>query len=285
MMHSGNHFEKRDSIFKIVAIYVIFALVIVVSLYPLLDILKISLRPASRIFSTDLSIIPSDATFDNFIKLISDRPYLTWIKNSVFLSITSSIAGVLISLTAAYAFSRYKFTGKTMGMLSFLMTQIFPAPMLLLPTYVLLKNFNMIDTYAGGIIPFIATSVPFSVWVIKGYFDTISMSIEESAIIDGANTMQILFKIMVPLALPAIGVVTLNSFMAAWNEFVVSNIVFTNEAMQTIPVGLTNMTGALSSDWGIFAAGCMVTALPVILLFSSLSKVMINGLTLGGVKE
>ena len=284
-MYSNELFEKRDSTHKIIIIYIVFVVMLVISLYPLLDVVKISLRSASRVFSTDLRLIPEDATFENFKSLILDRPYLTWMRNSLFLSVTSSVVGVFLSLTAAYGFSRYNFSGRTTGLLSFLMTQIFPAPMLLLPTYVLLKNFNLIDTYAGGIIPFIATSVPFSVWVIKGYFDTIPMSIEESAYLDGANTMQILFRIMVPLALPAIGVVTLNSFMSAWNEFVVSNIVFTMETMQTIPVGLTNMTGALSADWGIFAAGCIVTAVPVIILFSSMSKIMINGLTLGGVKE
>ncbi|MCX8128742.1 MAG: ABC transporter permease subunit [Clostridia bacterium] len=281
----SERFEKRDSHGKIIFIYIMLTLAVLVCLYPLLDVVKISLRPGSALFSTDLSLIPENATIDNYYRALIDRPYTTWLKNSLFISLVASVVGVIFSISAAYGFSRFKFKGRSAGLVSMLLTQIFPAPMTLLPTYVLLKNFGLIDTYAGGIIPYIATSVPFSVWVLKGYFDTISKSIEESAYIDGANIVQILGRIMVPLALPAVGVVLLNSFMAAWNEFVVANIVFTNETMHTLPVGLFTMTGALSSDWGIFSAACVVTAIPVIIIFSAMSKVMINGLTLGGVKE
>ncbi|MCX7709371.1 MAG: ABC transporter permease subunit [Clostridia bacterium] len=278
-------FEKRDSKIKIIFMYIILGIVALVCLYPLLDVLKVALRPASRLFSTDLNLIPEDATLENFKTALFVRPYFVWLKNSLFVSVLSSIVGVGLSITAAYAFSRYRFTGRTAGLMSFLLTQIFPAPMTLLPMYVLLKNFGLIDTYAGGIIPYIATTVPFSVWVLKGYFDTIPKSFEESAYLDGANLAQILWSIMIPLTLPAIGVTLLNSFMAAWNEFVVANIVFTSESMQTLPIGIFTMTGAMSSDWGIYSAACILTAIPVILLFISMSKVMINGLTLGGVKE
>lgn len=278
-------FEKRDSRVKVMFIYAILTVAALVCLYPLLDVVKISLRPASRLFSTDLSLIPEDATIKNFYTTIFVRPYFTWLKNSVIISTLASISGIVLSITAAYGFSRYRFNGRSAGMVSFLLTQIFPAPMTLLPLYVLLKNFRLIDTYAGGIIPYIATSVPFSVWVLKGYFDTIPKSIEESAYIDGAGVGRILWNIMVPLALPAIGVTLLNSFMAAWNEFVVANIVFTDISMHTLPLGIFNMTGSLNSDYGIFSAACIITSIPVIILFTSMSKVMINGLTLGGVKE
>lgn len=278
-------YEKRDSKLKIYLMYTVLILAALVCIYPLLDVVKISLRPASRLFSTDLSLIPEDATLENFYNALFVRPYFVWLRNSIIISTLSSIIGVALSITAAYGFSRFKFTGRSAGMMSFLLTQIFPAPMTLLPMYILLKNFGLIDSYAGGIIPYIATTVPFSVWVLKGYFDTIPRSIEESAFIDGANIAQILWSIIVPLALPAIGVTVLNSFMAAWNEFVVANIVFTDQSMHTLPLGIFNMTGALSADWGIFSAACIITSLPVIALFISMSKVMVNGLTLGGVKE
>ena len=281
----SDSFEKRDGRVKIAIIYTILTIVALISLYPLLDIVKISLRPASRLFSSSLSLIPENATLENYRTALFVRPYFTWLKNSLFIAIASSLIGVALSITAAYAFSRYRFKGRSAGLVSVLLTQIFPAPMLLLPTYVLLKNFRLIDTYAGGIIPYIATTVPFSVWVLKGYFDTISVSIEESAIIDGAGLFDILVKIMVPLALPAIGVTLLNAFTASWNEFVVANIVFNDTKMHTLPLGIFNMTGALSADWGIFSAACLLTAVPVTVLFVAMSRVLIGGLTLGGVKE
>lgn len=278
-------FNKNDSLIKIIFIYTILIIMAIISIYPLFDIIKISLRPASSLFSTDLSLIPKNATLDNFYAALFVRPYLTWLKNSLIIAISSTVLSILISVLAGYAFSRFRFKGRNSGLLFMLLTQIFPAPMLLLPTYILLRYFGLLNNYIGGIIPYIALTVPFSIWVLKGYFDTIPRSIEESAYIDGANFFQVLKKIMLPLSIPALGVSLLNTFMATWNEFVTANIVFTDTDLHTLPVALYSMTGALSADWGIFCAACLVTALPVIILYIALSKFLIGGLTLGGVKE
>jgi arabinogalactan oligomer / maltooligosaccharide transport system permease protein len=278
-------FNKNDSFGKVIFIYAILIIMSVICVYPLLDIVKISLRPGSRLFSTDLSLIPKNATLNNFHTALVVRPYWTWLKNSIIITSVSTILGVVISVLAGYAFSRFRFRGRNAGLLSFLITQIFPAPMLLLPTYILLKNFGLLNNYMGGVIPYIALAVPFNVWVLKGYFDTIPSSFEESAYLDGANIRQVLLKIMLPLSIPALGVALLNTFMASWNEFITARIVFTDENLFTLPVALNNMTGTLGSDWGIFCAACLVTALPVIILYISLSKFLISGLTLGGVRE
>lgn len=278
-------FNRNDSLAKIIFIYTVLIIMAIISVYPLFDIVKISLRPASSLFSTDLSLIPKNATLKNFHTALFIRPYFTWLKNSLIVASLSTIASLAIAVLAGYAFSRFRFKGRNIGLLSFLLTQIFPAPMLLLPTYILLRYFGLIDRYVGGIIPYIALTVPFSVWVLKGYFDTIPSSFEESAYIDGANFFQVLWKIMLPLSIPALGVSLLNTFMATWNEFVTANIVFTDTELHTLPVAIFNMTGALSADWGIFSAACLVTALPVIILYIAMSKFLISGLTLGGVKE
>ena len=281
----SERFNKHDSLVKIIFIYTVLIVMAIISIYPLLDVVKISLRPASSLFTSDLNIIPKNFTLKNFETALFVRPYASWLKNSLIVSLTSTVLSVIFSITAGYAFSRFRFKGRNIGMLSFLLTQIFPAPMLLLPTFILLRQFGMINHYIGGIIPYIALAVPFSVWVLKGYFDTIPRSFEESAYLDGANLFQVLTQIMLPLAMPAIGVVILNSFMATWNEFVTANIVFTDTELHTLPVAIFNMTGSLSSDWGIFCAACLVTAIPVIILYISMSKFLIGGLTLGGTKE
>jgi arabinogalactan oligomer/maltooligosaccharide transport system permease protein len=283
-MHS-ERFNKNDSPVKILFIYAILIIMAIISVYPLLDIVKIALRPGSRLFSSDLSIIPKDATLDNFHTALVVRPYWTWLKNSVIITLVTTVLALFVSVIAGYAFSRFRFRGRNISLLSFLITQIFPAPMLLLPTYVLLKNFGLLNNYLGGIIPYMALAVPFNVWIFKGYFDTIPSSFEESAYLDGANLRQVLIKIMMPLSIPALGVALLNSFMASWNEFITARTVFTDENLFTLPVGLNNMTGALGSDWGIFCAACLVTALPVIIIYIALSRFLIGGLTLGGVRE
>jgi arabinogalactan oligomer / maltooligosaccharide transport system permease protein len=281
----SERFNKKDSPGKILFIYAILIIMAIISVYPLLDIVKISLRPGSRLFSTDLSLIPKDATLNNFHTALVVRPYWTWLKNSIIVTLVSTILGVCISVGAGYAFSRFRFRGRNAGLLSFLITQLFPMPMLLLPTYILLKNFGLLNNYLGGVIPYIAFAVPFNVWVLKGYFDTIPSSFEESAYLDGANIRQVLLKIILPLSIPALGVALLNTFMASWNEFITARLVFTDENLFTLPVALNNMTGTLGSDWGIFCAACLVTALPVIILYISLSRFLISGLTLGGVRE
>lgn len=285
MIRKSGKFNKEDSFLKIVAIYGILIVMAIISIYPLLDIVKISLRPASSLFSTDLSLIPRHATLQNFYTALFVRPYGIWLKNSLVVAFFSTVLSMFISVFAGYAFSRFRFKGRNTGLLSLLLTQIFPAPMLLLPTYILLRYFGLLNRYIGGIIPYIALTVPFSIWVLKGYFDTIPRSFEESAYIDGANVFQVLYKIMLPLAVPAVGVAILNTFMATWNEFVTANIVFTDPELHTLPVAIFNMTGALSADWGIFSAACLVTAAPVIILYIAMSRFLIGGLTLGGVKE
>jgi len=279
-------FERRDTLPKMIFIYAVLTIMFVVDIYPVLDIVKISLRPYSSLFSSSLNIIPADATLENFRTILTkpDTPFLLWMKNSFIISMVTAIFGVVLSTTAAYSYSRYKFIGRNVSMTSFLLTQIFPAPMTLLPMYILLRKFGLVDHFTGIIIPYVATAVPFSVWVLKGYFDTIPASIEESAHMDGANLFQILTRIVIPLSLPALGVVTLNSFMMAWNEYAVARVVLTNNGMKTLPVGLVGMTGSFRTDWGIYSAGSLLAAIPVMILFMSMSKVLINGLTLGGVK-
>ena len=280
----SEYFNKNDKLGKIILFYAILLFMCFVAVYPLLNVLSVALRPGSMLYSKSLKIIPDNATLENFRIILFERDFMTWLKNSLLVSIASTIITVLLSVTAAYAFSRYKFKGKGVLLTSFLITQIFPAPMLLLPTFILLINLHFIGHLWSLVIPYVATAVPFCVWTLKGFFDTVPISIEESAYVDGANLGQIFFRIIMPLSLPAIGVASLFAFTNAWNEYIVARVVLTTNDMYTLPIALTNLSGQLNTDWGIFAAASLVTAIPVIIVFISLSKFMIGGLTLGGVK-
>lgn len=280
----SEYFNKNDKLGKIIFFYAILTFMCFVSLYPLLNILSVALRPGSLLFSKSLKLIPDNATLENFRIILFERDFVNWLKNSLIVSAAATVITVLLSVTAAYAFSRYKFKGKGVLLTSFLITQIFPAPMLLLPTFILLINLHFVGHLWTLVIPYVATSVPFCVWTLKGFFDTVPISIEESAYVDGANLWQIFFRIIMPLSLPAIGVASLFAFTGAWNEYIVARVVLTQETMYTLPIALTNLSGQLNTDWGVFAAASLVTAIPVIIVFISLSKFMIGGLTLGGVK-
>ncbi|MGL6025300.1 MAG: sugar ABC transporter permease [Cetobacterium sp.] len=285
MIDRTAHFERNDSWKKIIAIYTVLIIFSLITLYPLLNVLSVALRPGDQLFSTSLRIIPADATLDNFRKAIFDTDLLIWLKNSLIISSMTAIIGVFISITAGYAFSRFSFWGRKVGMMTFLITQMFPAPMLLLPMFIILVKLKLMNSFLGLLIPYVAVSVPFSVWMLKGYFDTIPKSLEESAYIDGCKVWQVMYKIVLPISTPALAITGLFSFMTAWSEFVIARIILTSADKLTLPVGLVNLQGSFSAEWGTYSAAALITSVPVILLFVGLSKYLVGGLTVGGVKE
>lgn len=277
-------FERNDSLLKTIIIYVILLVFCVITVYPMLNVFSIALRPGDALFSTSLSIIPKNATLDNFRRAFAEYDLARWLLNSLLVSIISSIFGVLFSITAGYAFSRFQFKGKNKGMTVLLITQMFPATMMLLPLYLMLIKLNLSDSYIGLIIVYISTAIPFNIWMMKGYYDTIPKELEESAYVDGANIFTSFYKIILPLATPAIALTALFSFMGAWSEYITARVILSSPNLLTLPIGLTNLQGEFLTAWGVYSAAALVTALPVMILFIALSKYLVGGLTLGSVK-
>ncbi len=278
------HFEKNDSWVKIVAIYLFLLLCCFMTIYPISFIFTVSLRPGNQLFSTSLKLIPDNATFQNYINAFTKYPMARWMLNSLLVATVTAIFAVIISVNAGYAFSRYRFFGRKFGMTLLLVTQMFPAPMLLLPVYLMLAKLKLTNSYIGLILWYVSTAVPFNIWLMKGYFDTIPKSLEESAFIDGASVLRTYWSIILPLAKPAVALCALFAFMGAWSEFIVARILIQSKSMLTLPVGLIALQGSFSTEWGTYSAAALVTAIPVTVLFISLSKYLVGGLTLGSVK-
>ena len=278
------HFEKNDSWGKIIAIYLFLLLCCFITVYPISFIFTISLRPGNQLFSTSLKLIPDNATLKNYVDAFVKYPMAKWMLNSLFVSTVTALFAVIISVNAGYAFSRYRFWGRKFGMTLLLVTQMFPAPMLLLPVYLMLVKLKLTNNYLGLIFWYVATAIPFNIWLMKGYFDTIPKSLEESAFIDGASVLRTYWSIILPLAKPAVALCALFAFMGAWSEFIVARILITDRSMLTLPIGLIALQGSFSTEWGIYSAAALVTAIPVTVLFISLSKYLVGGLTMGSVK-
>ena len=270
--------------YQYILIYIIVLFFIAVSIYPVLRVLTISLRPGNNLLNESLQIIPDDATFDNYIKLFTEKPFLIWVKNSLLVTLVVTIIGVVLASSAGYAFSRFTFPGRKAGLLSLLVTQMFPATMLLLPLFIMISKLNLVNSFLGLIIMYSASALPFCIWLMKGYYDTIPSSLEESAKIDGANKFFAFWKIILPLASPALVITALFSFMAAWNEYIVAAQVLWYEDMFTIPLGLKSLQGNMTTEWGMYASAALIISIPVIILFLVLSKWLVSGLTLGSVK-
>jgi arabinogalactan oligomer / maltooligosaccharide transport system permease protein len=255
-----------------------------ICVYPLLRIFSISIRPGDRIISTDLSLWPTGATFISYVKLLRDTNFLIWLWNSLVITVSTSFIGVSLASTAAYAFSRFKFPGKKMGLVLLLSSQMIPAGMLILPLFLMIMKLGLMNSYLGMIIAYSVSALPFSIWILKGYYDTIPRSLEEAALVDGTNYVGAFWHIVLPLSTPALSIAFLFNFTMAWNEYLIARVVLFSSKQYTWTLGIFELQGQYITQWGMFAAGSMLVTIPVLIVFLYSSKWLMSGLTLGGVK-
>ena len=268
------------------------------AVYPILWVITLAFSGGQSLVVVDLpaepgfldrlrSVLPwpKAVSLKNFADVLIDEPFGRWLLNSAIVAAATTVLGVFLACTAAYAFSRFRFPGRRNGMMMFLVSQMFPGTLMMVPLFIIIvKWLHLGNTYTGLVLVYSVTSIPFCVWMLKGYFDTIPMEIEESAIMDGATPAMIFFRIILPLAKPAVAVTALFSFMTGWNEFILASIFMEEEVAYTAPVGLRFFVGGFTAQWGYFAAGSIIISLPVVALFYYLQKYLIAGLTAGGVK-
>ena len=264
--------------------YVVLVLFSAFALYPILQVISISLRPGDRLLSKSLAIIPPDATLHSYYQLFFDGPFLHWLRNSLIVSAAVTVVGAGLAATAGYAFSRYKFRGRNQAMLGLITTQMFPVTMLLLPLFIMLIKLKLYDSFWALIIAYSATALPFTTWQMKGYYDTIPFSLEEAASIDGCGPLRTFWQIVLPLATPALVITALFSFMTAWSEYLVAAVLIQDKALWTLPLGLKSYQSNMEVAWGLYSAGAVVVSVPVVVLFLFLSRWLVSGLTLGSVK-
>jgi arabinogalactan oligomer/maltooligosaccharide transport system permease protein len=292
MRHTGEG-QRRH-----VALHLALIAFTLLAVYPILWVFTLAFSGGQSLVVVDLpaepgfvdrlrSVLPWPKTVSlkNFVDVLVDEPFGRWLLNSVVVAAATTVLGVFLACTAAYAFSRFRFPGRRSGMMMFLVSQMFPGTLMMVPLFIIIvKWLHLGNTYTGLVLVYAVTSIPFCVWMLKGYFDTIPIEIEESAIMDGATPAMIFFRIILPLAKPAVAVTALFSFMTGWNEFILASIFMEEEVAYTAPVGLRFFVGGFTAQWGYFAAGSIIISLPVVALFYYLQKYLIAGLTAGGVK-
>jgi arabinogalactan oligomer / maltooligosaccharide transport system permease protein len=275
----------RESKLITVLRHAVLLVFVAIAVYPALNVLSISLRPDNRLRSTELAIIPDDWTLQSYVELFTEQPFLRWMGNSLLVAALVTVTGVVLASIGGYAFSRFRFVGRKATMLAILTTQMFPATMLLLPLYILIAKLGLINTYLGLMVFYSSTALPFCVWQMKGFYDTIPASLEEAARIDGCSQAEAFWRVILPLAVPGLVITALFSFMAAWSEYIVAAQVMQDEEMFTLPLGLKSFQASMSTQWGLYAAASILVSLPVVIVFLLLSKFLVSGLTLGSVKE
>ena len=299
---------------EVVLIFLFLTLFSLGTIYPVLNILGVSLRTDNAFQTRSLSLVQigenytdinnngqwdngesftdtnnngrwdSGSSLKSYLALFAETDFLLWARNSLLISLLVTLTGVVFASTGGYALSRFKFKGREFGMTALLTTQMFPATMLLLPFFILLSYLGLINSYIGLIVIYSSTALPFCIWQMKGYYDTIPPSLEESARLDGCTRFQAFYKVILPLSTPALVITALFSFMASWSEYVVAAIILQDPKLYTLPLGLKSFQASLSTQWGLYAAGAVVVSIPVTILFISLSRYLVSGLTMGSVK-
>jgi len=254
------------------------------AVFPVLQIVGISLRPGDQLYSTELSIIPDNATLDAYRIMFTEKPFMLWMRNSVIVAVGTAVIGVALASLGGFAISRYRFIGRGAALQGILMTQMFPATMLLLPLYLMMRKLHLVDTLGGVMVAYVATALPFCVWTMKGYYDTIPVDLNEAALIDGCSPFQAFVRVTLPLSAPALVITGLFSFMTGWSEFMVARVLLTSQELATLPLGLESLFTTYQTEWANYAAGSLLVSLPVVVLFLVLNRFLVSGLTLGSVK-
>jgi arabinogalactan oligomer / maltooligosaccharide transport system permease protein len=274
---------------------------VVISLFPVAYIVSAAFNGNNSL--TGSSLIPKRVTFDNFRSLFEGQKnvtghatfqnahYLSWFANSMIVASATALCTVLLSALAAYAFSRFRFKGRRLGMLSLLLIQMFPQLLAIVAIYLIvfqvgdIFHFIGLNTLIALIVVYLGGAMGVNTWLMKGFFDTIPAELGEAARVDGATPAQIFWGVVLPLAAPVLAVIGLISFVTTLNEFAIASVILQTQTKFTLPVGLFQyINQAYSEHWGPFAAGVLIAAVPVALLFAFLQRYIVEGLTSGAVK-
>ncbi|KAA0546480.1 sugar ABC transporter permease [Bacillus sp. BGMRC 2118] len=277
--------SKQANIVRLTLSYLVVLIMATVILYPIVWIIGSSFNPGNSLSGS--SIIPKNATLDHYKYLFDPEQsdYLIWYWNSVKISFLTMIFSVILISLTAYSFSRYRFIGRKNGLLTFLVLQMIPNFAALIAIFVLALVTKLLDTHLALILIYVGGAIPMNTWLMKGYLDTIPKELDESARMDGAGHFRIFWQIVMPLAKPIISVVALFTFTAPFADFILARIILRSEENFTLAVGLYDLiSNQFGNEFTKFAAGSVLIAIPIAILFLSFQKYFVSGLTAGGTK-
>ena len=276
--------RSKNSRIKSVSLSLTGIIVAFLFIFPYVTMLSTALKPKSDITDMPPTYFPKIYEWGNFIKVFQEIPFGMYMRNTLVISIATMIIGIIVAVPAAYYVARNNFRLRTPFLLLVLITQMFSPTSLLIGIYRELSIFNLVNTYQGLILVNVSFNLAFSVWILSSFFKSIPVEIEEAAFIDGASRFQTFRKISLPLAAPGIVTTAIFTFIAAWNEYVVAYTLDSSPEKQPFSVGLSLLTGLYEVKWNFLFAGSLIAIIPIIILFISIEKYLVGGLTAGSVK-
>jgi len=279
--------NRRPGLFTLILQYGFLVVMAIFALYPIWFVILASGRGGGRLYTLDLlgMFIPTTWTFENYRRILFEQAFLSWMRNSLFVAGCTTIFCMLVATSAAFAFSRFRFWGREFSLILLLAIQAFPGVLSLVPEAQLVSALGLYRSLWGLIMAYVVGNLVFTTWLLKGYFDTIPIEIEEAAMIDGCGPIQSFILIGLPMAKPALAITGLLAFMGGWGEFVFASVLIpAPDKARTLMVGMYSIANNMNIDWGIFAAGAVMTLIPIIIIYTYFQKYLVGGLTLGGVK-
>lgn len=267
-----------------VSTYVVYALALSFFLFPVLWAVSMSLRPASEVVSYPLELVPSTVVIDPYITLLYGSDILLWVWNSLKIALLQVGGILLVTVPSAYAFSRFDFSGKRLALLGILLFQMISPVVIVIPMYNMMSDFRLLNTHIGVIVLYIGLQLPFSIWLLKSYFDTIPRELDHSARIDGCSRVQTIWHVLLPSVMPGIAVVTVFNFVFSWSEFVMAFTLLNDSNLFTIAMGVFSFQGQYSTNWRLIAAASVIAMIPLLIMFVALQRYFVRGLAEGAIK-
>lgn len=275
-----------NNILKYIEKAVVYSLLIIIALIVLIPVGWIvfsSLQEGNSLFSS--TFIPKKITFKHYFELFKETDFLLWYLNTFKIAIANMCISLIITTLTAYVFSRYNFKSKKSTLISILVLQMFPSFLAMTAIFILLSKLNLLDTHLGLILVYAAGQVPYNSWLVKGYFDGIPKTLDEAARVDGAGHLTIFVKIIMPLARPILVLIAITNFMGPWFDFIFPNLVLRSQEKRTLAMGIFEwITTGANDNFTMFAAGAILVAVPITILFLILQKHIVKGLSAGAIK-
>jgi ABC-type glycerol-3-phosphate transport system permease component len=260
------------------------ALLVLVCLFPFWWMLLSSIKTLRELYTVPPIWWPGAPTLDNYYAVLFKSNIPRYFLNSVIISVGSTGLALLLAIFASYGFARFRFTGSRMLQLFVLVGQLLPTAAIIVPLFITLRVLGLVNTYLGLILVYLIITLPLSVWMLTSYFRAIPRELDEAATIDGASRVGILFRIILPLSTPGIVAVCVYAFVTTWNEFIFALCFATDSSVKTLPIGLAEFSTEFNTDWGAVMAASVIMTLPIALLFLSMQRLFVGGLTAGATK-
>jgi ABC-type glycerol-3-phosphate transport system permease component len=260
------------------------ALLVLVCLFPFWWMLLSSIKTLRELYTVPPIWWPSAPTLDNYYTVLFKSNIPRYFLNSVIISVGSTGLALLLAIFASYGFARFRFAGSRILQLFVLVGQLLPTAAIIVPLFITLRVLGLVNTFLGLILVYLIITLPLSVWMLTSYFRAIPRELDEAATIDGASRVGILFRIILPLSTPGIVAVCVYAFVTTWNEFIFALCFATDSSVKTLPIGLAEFSTEFNTDWGAVMAASVIMTLPIALLFLSMQRSFVGGLTAGATK-